>query len=172
VAGNSKSKRKSAGTRKNMTSVVPLTQGITQNERDQLKFIPYKGLENIRNGHGDRNSYVSVYLRLLMGLHLLKDVLKVYEKDNDYISLILKANTVTREIMNKAVLTDPENWNSVTSEEIATMCEGLRIMDEIQDQVTRRELAFAMRLSHKAFDNMFKTQRAVLVKNSNMNGSN
>lgn len=165
MAGNSKKQRKSAGTRKQMTSVVPLTQGISQAERDQLKFIPYKGLEAIRTGEATRSSYVSIYLRLLMALHLLKDVLKVYKEDNVYMTHIWDANVTTRAIMNRAVLTTPEEWNGATPEEINTMSEGLRIMDEIQDQVTRRELALAMRISHKAFDEMFKTQRAATKTN-------
>lgn len=151
MAGNSKSKRKSAGTRKQMCSVTPLTIGITHDQKLRLKMMPYNALQAFREGTATRTNFTTIYLRLSQGVHLLKDVLKIDVTKNDFVETLVASLEMARTIMQACTSTTPEEWTA-TAHQIALLDEGLNIVDQLQDQTTRRELAFAMRESHKAFN--------------------
>lgn len=131
MAGNSKNKRKSAGTRKNLLSKSPLTIRQSGEDARLLKLRPFTYLEELRDNRGTSVGWTTLRYRIQVGLMLAER----HFKDGP-MEVITDAIKTVEDVLERFKLNGL--WRA-REMEIETIKDALVLTDHMQDHSTRRE---------------------------------
>ena len=141
----SKSKtRKSAGTTKHIQAGLPIIFAMTTEQASRLKRIANDSLDRFREGKAVGIDFTNIHQRLVTGHHLCVDILHLEGDDASVFMPISEALIINHAIKDRAFENTKVNWHA-TPVEIEIIDEALDIIDQLQDQVSRRDLQTAFR---------------------------
>lgn len=158
MAGNNKNRRKSAGTSKHITSAMPLVFAMNAEQANRLKDIPNKSMAIFALGTAGKQDYTNIHLRLVTGVYIAKAVLHLRDDDASVFMPIKEGLEALRGVLRLAQENDMQKWH-MSPGTFAMVDEALDIINQLQDQITRREMAFAWREAQKAIEESFRRAR-------------
>lgn len=158
MAGNKKPRKPSSGPRREAAAVLPMVFSMSPEQAERLKRIPLDSLNLFQEKKAKGIDATNIFLRLMTGLYLAENVVKNYNVDGDIIKPLQDAISAMRSMMFRADQTKANPWNLSPGETVLVI-EGLDVVNDLQDQVTRREMAFAFREAQKAISDNFEKEK-------------
>lgn len=152
----SKSKtRVSAGTTRNIVAALPMIFGMSPDQANRLKNIPKRSLGLFQEGKAVRVDFTNIYLRLVTGIHICKDLFEMTGDAASVYMAIDDAVAVLRAAMTESLSKVPEvcRMSPVT---IQLVDDALELINELQNQITRRELNGAWKKAVAAIEERFR----------------
>ena len=148
MAGNKGKKRKSAGTAKHLSPALPLGFGINADQAYRLKRIVKDSINKFQQKSAAQIDATNILLRLSVGIYLCANILKMDESGESVVMSIDEGIKVMRAIGERFIQSGSTKWH-MSPGEFEIIMEALDIIDEMQDQVTRRELLMAFRSAQR-----------------------
>lgn len=142
MAGNGKTKRKSAGVKSKLISKTPLVIRFSKEESDKLKELPLKALEHFKNNQGNLSHWKAIIFRLNVTLILTdkhfqeKEAVSRLKMSVEILLIIFHTNK------------GKEHW-SMSEQEISILEEALELSNGVQDLCTRKEMLLAYKETDK-----------------------
>lgn len=162
MAGNSKTKRKSAGTKSKLKTKTPLTiRYIAEAERN-MSLIPATALKKIAEETSVREDFISVLFRLLVGIELGKlfkeeEILLVIQNGIDSLN-VLNTETNIRQVNGKT-----ETWVIMFNYHVQVITTALEHVDALMKNTTRREQLEVHLLVEKNIGNLITENKLLPV---------
>ena len=129
---------------KEMAIAVPSPKGVMINldQAAQSGQVPHNSLLSMYHGRGNERDYSNVFVRLLVAAYLIKHVLHLDEAGNEIAEAVQAGSRAMQEILDTNK-TRPEGtppvWRA-TPDQYHVIEIALDVMDQLQRQVTRKEL--------------------------------
>lgn len=159
-------KRKSAGTAKKIVAGLPVQFALSPEQAARLKNIPLDSLSKFREGKAVAQDFTNVHLRLITGLYLCEAILHLVDDDASIFMPIQEGLLVNHAIKETSVNAKDGIWRA-SPVEIEIVADAIDIINQLQDQVTRRELRDAFRKAQAAITTAFEKgllDRAAFMK--------
>ncbi len=154
----SKSKRQktSTGKERDTSAALPLIFGMSLEQAARLKRIPLDSLNKFQEHKAEKIDSTNIYLRLMTGLHIVEHVIKTHDIDGDVLDPLKNAITAMRAVMFRNDELPQTEWR-MSPGEIVLIIEALDIVDQLQDQITRRDMLMSFRASQAIIEKNFRT---------------
>lgn len=117
---------------------TPVTWGVGEADNRRMKLIPHQELSKLREGVGDEVSWNTIVCRLNVG-----GVLSVAHKFSEDPAPTVRAALNAMVALRKRI--DETGKYLLTGDEYRAVGEGLVLLDDLQDTITRREHRDALR---------------------------
>ncbi len=155
MAGNKGSKRKKAPPGARETGAgLPLVFGMSTEQAARLKRIPIDSLNMFQEKKASKIDSTNLYLRLITGLHIVEHV--IVEDGIDELLIPLRDSiTAMRSVMYRNENTPQAQW-SMSPGEFELIINALDIVDQLQDQITRREMLMSFRAAQASVERGFR----------------
>lgn len=156
-ASKLKRQKASSGKQRNTSAVLPLIFGMSPEHAARLKRIPHDSLVNFQAKQGTKLDSTNIYLRLMTGMHIVERVIKTHNIDGEVFAPLQNALSAMRSIMFRNDGVPQTKWHMSPGEYVLVQ-EGLDVVDQLQDQITRREMLMAFRESQKVIEGNFRKE--------------
>lgn len=158
MAGNNKSKRKSAGTRRTIRTVTPVTFRQSSGQEEMMIFRPYFCLEAFRQQTPVFTDWIDLSFRLMVGHELAQRYyIDIVVKEMEEIVLVMRAIRNRYHESGQTVL-------RATATEIDMIRMGLEATDEMQLDTSRREQLEAYSRVIQLTENTIKTPNVLALQ--------
>lgn len=159
--GSKPKKRKSAGNAKPVQAALPIVVRMSEEQEQRLVDIPHKSLEAYRAGNVEKQDVANIHWRLVVGFFLATSILELKNDDASIVMPINEAIVANRSIMLAGHEREPQAWRASPGE-IYAIEEGIDIIDQLQPQVTRRDLVMALRKAQQFMNKAFQGNNKVI----------
>lgn len=159
MAGNKGKKRKqvAAGPRET-SAALPLSFGMSVEQAARLKRIPLDSVNMFQEKKATKIDSTNIYLRLITGLHIVKNVIETHDVDADILTPLENAVAAMRALMFRNDELPQTEWR-MSPGEFAIIIEALDVVDQLQDQITRRDMLMSFRAAQKSVEDGFRKAR-------------
>lgn len=150
MAGNAKNKRKSAGIRKTIQTRTPILFRFTEEQSERMKKVCHDSLDKFRRREATGTDWRNIAYRLNVGIRLTSLFQEVEAE-----KLLVTALNCVCEIKERWVRMQEVRWAG-NETEIEMIDVGLHLVDDMQDNATRKELLGVHKDVEKFFQHAYK----------------
>lgn len=158
MAGNKRKRNKPAVGPRETSAALPLIFGMSVEQAARLKRIPLDSLNMFQEKKATKLDSTNIYLRLITGLHIVKHVLPTHDISGEILEPMENAVAAMRALMFRNDELPQTEWR-MSPGEFTIIIEALDIVDQLQDQVTRRDMLLSFRAAQKSVEDGFRKAR-------------
>lgn len=155
MAGNKKSRKPSSNRQREVQAALPLAFGMSPEQAERLKRIPIDSLNRFQEKKATKIDSTNIYLRIMTGIHIVEHVMKSHNIEGDVFKPLQEALSATRATMFRNEQLPDGQWTMSPGETVLVIA-GLDVVDQLQDQITRRDMLFAFRGAQRIIEENFR----------------